>query len=114
MKVIVIVASLVAFFVMGFIVSFRGLDLRKRSSWLIGAFSFLCGFAMGILLSGNRIEGLKVGTAFAFLILVGGATMRWHNQRYGGKARILFSRYEKEESPSVFVKLVMKLLEKYR
>ena len=87
MKTIVIALSLITFFVLGFVASFKGLNLRRLSSWLYGAISFLCGLAMGFSLSGNLIESLKVGALFAFLIVVGGATMRWHKQRYEGMPR---------------------------
>ena len=85
MKTVVIAGSLVAYFVIGYIASFQGLDLRKRSSWLYGAISFLCGLALIIALDGNLIDGLKAGVIFAFLTLAGGATMRRHKQRYSGK-----------------------------
>lgn len=85
MKTFVITVSLVAYLVLGVVASLHGLDLRKRSSWLYGAISFLGGLAGGFALSGSLIEGLKAGFVFAFLILFTGVTMRWHKQRYEGK-----------------------------
>ncbi len=114
MKTVVIAVSLVGFFVIGVVASFQGLDLRKRSSWLYGAISFLCGLALGFVLSGNLIESLKGGAIFAFMTLVGGATMRWHKQRYEGKARSLLLQYGQGDHPSLFAKLVKKLLDKYK
>lgn len=114
MKTVVIAVSLVTLFVIEYI-AFQGLDLRKRSSWLYGAFGFLCGLALGFLLSGNLIEGLKGGALFAFLILSGGATMRRHKQRYNeDKARSLLLQYGQKDPPSLFTKLVKKLLGRYK
>ena len=115
MKTVVIVVSLVASFVMQSVAFFQGLDLRKRSSWLYGAFSFLCGLALIIALNGNLIDGLKGGALFAFLILFGGATMRRHKQKYNEDyARSLLLQYGQKDPPSLFTKLVRKLLGKYK
>jgi hypothetical protein len=114
MEVVVITISLLAFFAIGFVASFQGLDLRKWSSWVYGGIGFLCGLATGFLLSGNLLEGLKAGAAFAALILVGGATMRWHKQRYGSMARSLLTRYGRSDRQSLFAKLVIRLLNKHK
>jgi len=45
MKTVVIAVSLGAYLVLAVVASFHGLDLRKRSSWLYGAISFLGGLA---------------------------------------------------------------------
>jgi len=111
METIVVAASLVAFSIIGFIASFQGLDLRKWSSWLYGALAFVFGFAMGSAIS-NGIEGLKTGFLFAFLTLFTGATMRWHKQRFQGRARSLVLRYDKAGESSLLAKLVRKLLGK--
>lgn len=114
MKIFVIVVSLVVLLAMGYVASFKGLDLRKASSWLYGAISFLCGLAGGFSLTGSLIESIKVGAIFAFLTLFTGATMRRHNQRYRGVASSLILKYGKEDDPSLFAKLVRKLLGKYK
>jgi len=95
-------------------VSFRGLDLRKPTSWSYGGLGFLFGFAIGLLLSGNLIEGLKGGVLFGFSIVFAGATMRWHKQRYGGAASSLLLQYGRPDDPSFFAKLVRKVLGKYK
>ena len=114
MKTVAIAVSLLVFFVIGYIASFQGLDLRRRSSWLYGAISFLCGFTGVLLLSGNLIEGLKGGAIFAFLTLFGGATMLRHKQKYQGMARSLLLQYGNDDHPSLFGRLVKKLLGKYK
>ncbi len=113
MKTVVIVVGLVIFLVIDYI-AMQGLDLRKWKNWLYGLGGFLCGLMMGLSLTANLAESLKVGAIFAFLILVGGATMRWHKQRYEGMAKSLFLQYGKEDDPSLFAKLVRRLLGKYQ
>ena len=113
MKTIVIVVSLVALVTMGYVASFKGLDLRRRSSWLYGVISFVCGLVLIMGLNGNLIDGLKAGGIFALVTLISGATMRWHKQRYNDdKARSLLLQYGKGES--LFAKLVRILLGKYK
>ena len=90
-----------------------GLDLRKWSSWLYGVFGLLCGLLIGLLID-NVIGGLKLGVLFAFGIMYGGAAMRWHKQRYEGNARSMLLKYGKDDDPSLFSKLVKKLLDKYK
>ncbi len=114
MKTAVIVVSLVVLLAIVLIASFNGLDLRKRSSWLLGVISFLGGVALIIGLNGNLIDGLTAGGIFAFMTLLGGATMRWHKQRYEGMAKSLFSQYGRQDDPSFFAKLVRSLLRKYK
>lgn len=115
MKTVVIVASLVALLAMGYVASFRGLDLRRRSSWVYGLISFLCGIALIIGLNGNLIDGLKAGAIFAFVTLFTGATMRRHKQKYDqDTARSLLLKYGKEDDSSLFAKLVRILLGKYK
>jgi hypothetical protein len=114
MKTVVIVSSLVPLFVIFFVVSFRGLDLRRWSSWLYGAISFFCGVAVGLSLDANLVESIKAGGLLALMTLLGGATMRWHKLRYDGLAQTLFLQYGKEDDPSLFAKLVRMLLGKYQ
>src|SRR5689334_6941006 len=115
MKTVGIVVSLIVFFLVGCIVSFQGLDLRKRSSWFFGAISFLCGLALGLSLGANLFEGFKGGALFAVLTLLGGAAMRRHKKIYNeDMARSLLLKYGKEDDPSLFSKLVRKLLDRYQ
>ena len=115
MKTVVIVVSLIVLLAMVYVASYKGLDLKRRSSWLYGVISFLCGFALIMGLNGNLIDGLTAGAIFAFLTLFIGATMRWHKQRYNeDKARSLLLQYGKEDDPSLFAKLIRKLLGKYK
>jgi hypothetical protein len=114
MKTVVIVVSLVALLTIGYIASFRGLDLRRSSSWLYGVICFLCGITLIMGLKGNLIDGLMVGAIFAFVTLFTGATMRWHKLRYKGRAKSLLLQYGKEDDPSLFAKLVRRLLGKYK
>jgi len=114
-KTIGVAVSLIVFFLIGSIASFQGLDLRKPSSWLYGAISFLCGLALGLSLSANLIESLKGGTLFAVLTLTAGAAMLRHKQKYNvDTARSLLLKYGKEDDPSLFAKLVRALLGKYK
>lgn len=115
MKTVGIAISLIVFFVIGCIASFQGFDLRKRSSWIYGAISFLCGIALGLSLSANLIESLKGGALFAVLTLAGGAAMRRHKQKYNeDMARSLLLKYGKEDDSSLFAKLIRRLLSKYK
>ena len=114
MKIVVIAVSLAAFIWIAFVVSFQGLDLRKRSSWLYVAFGFFCGLALIIAINGNLIEGLKIGSIFAFIILFTGVTMRGESQKSKRMARSLARKYGKEDPPSLFAKLVKKLFDKYK
>lgn len=114
MKTVVIIVSLAVFFLAGSIASWKGLDLRRGSSWLYGVISFLCGLAGGFSLTGSLIVGLETGVIFAFLTLLSGATRRRHKQRYEGMARSLLLKYGKENDPSLFAKLVRRLLGRYK
>ena len=114
MNTFVMALSLAGFLLVVTVASVKGLDLRKGSSWLYGAISFLCGFAGGLSLSVNLVESLKAGALFAFLTLFTGATMRRHKQRYEGMAGPLLLKYGKEDDPSLFAKLVRRLLRKYK
>ena len=114
MKTIVIGFSLVVLLAIGYLASLKGLNLRKKSSWLYGVLSFLCGFALIMGLSGDPVDGLTAGGIFAFVTLVTGSTMRWHKQRYEGKAKSLLLEYGKEDDTSFFAKLVRRLLGRHK
>jgi hypothetical protein len=116
MQTIVIVISFIVFIWVLFVVSFQGLDLRKQSDWLYGVVGFFCGLALGIAISGKVIESLSIGAIFAFMILFIGVTMRRNNQKYGHwtATKSLVRKYEKEDNPSLFAKLVKKLFDRFK
>jgi|SRR5688572_18382301 len=114
MNTFVMALSLAGFILVVTVASVKGLDLRKGSSWLYGAISFLCGFAGGLSLNTNLVVSLQTGAIFAFLTLFGGAAMRRHKQRYEGMGGPLLLKYGKEDDPSLFAKLVRRLLGKYK
>ena len=115
MQIVVIAISSVALFWALSIASFQGLDLKKRSSWLYVAVGFLCGIALSTDISNNLIESLIAGVMVALIVLFTGVTMRWHKQKYGGAAaKSLVRKYGKEDDPSMFAKLVRKILGKYK
>jgi len=114
MKTVGVAIGLAIFFVIAFIASFKGFDLKRPSSWLYGAICFLSGFLIAFSSTNNPIEGLKLGCIFAFVMLIGGAAMRRHKQKYSSMAGPLLSRYGKEDDLSLFAKLVRRFLGKYK
>ena len=115
MKTVVIAIGLLTALVTVTSACIKGLDLRRWSSWVYGVISFLSGLVLGISLSGNLIESLKMGGIFASMTLLGGVTMRRHRRRYNEDyARSLLLKYGKEDDPSLFAKLVRILLGKYK
>lgn len=114
MQTAVVVISLVLSFLAIWVASRKGLDLRRASSWLYGAISFLGGLALGFSLTSNLGVSLETGAIIAFLTLFTGVTLLRHNQRYRGMANSLLLRYGKEEDPSLFAILIRKLLGKYK
>jgi len=77
----IIMANFMVFLLVSGIGVFVGLDLKKWSSWLYGAYGFLSGFLMGQQ-AADAGQGIILGALFAFAVLFGGATTRWHRQRY--------------------------------
>jgi hypothetical protein len=114
MKTLVMAIGILTFLVTETVASFTGLDLRIWSSWLYGVASFLAGFLLGITLTNDLIESLKVGALLAFLTLISGVAMRRHKRRYEGMAVALLQKYGKVEDTSSFAKLVRRLLSKYK
>ncbi len=89
----VIVANAILFAIIGSIWVGMGIDLKKRSSWLLGIYAFISGFLVGFVRSDgaggykiitNLTASLQVGVIFAFVFIVGGATNRW-NRRWAEK-----------------------------
>ena len=75
----IVFGNLFVFLVICGIVLFRGLDLKKRSSWWYGLYAFISGFMIGFLRSDdnggyhvvtNLTASFQAGAAF-LLILVG-------------------------------------------
>jgi hypothetical protein len=77
----VAVVNLVIFLVVCGAVVFSGLDLRKWTSWLLGAYGFLSGFLVGLLVA-HMEQPVILGALFALAVLFGGGTTRWHRLRY--------------------------------
>ena len=86
-----IFGNLFVFLIVSAIATFRGLELRKRSSWLYGLYGFLSGFLIGFLrsdgagglqLDTNLTLSLQGGALFAFMVMYSGAMTRWHRQRF--------------------------------
>ena len=58
-----------------------GLDLKKWTSWLLGIYAFVSFFLVGLVGTGNINEAIKAGALVSFLLMFGGAVMRWNRQR---------------------------------
>ena len=114
MKTVLIVVSLAVLLAVLNVASLKGLDLKRRSSWLYGVIGFLSGVVLIMGLDGNLIDGLIAGVICAFLTLLGGATTRRHKQEFEGKFRSLVIEHGKDDDPSLLAKLVKKLFGKYK
>ena len=88
----IITGNSVLFAIVCFIATFKGLDLKERSSWLCGLYGFLSGFLLGFLgredTTTNLLVGIQVGIVFAGIVLIGGATTR-RNRRLGERYEAL-------------------------
>jgi hypothetical protein len=114
MKTVLIVVSLAVLLAVLNVATLKGLDLKRRSSWLYGVISFLSGVGVVIGINGNLIEGLIAGVIFAFMTLFSGASTHRHKQEFEGKFRSLVIEYGKDDDPSLLAKLVRKLFGKYK
>jgi len=114
MTTIVIVIGIALFIWIGFVVTYQGLNLRKLSNWFYGVISFACGLLIGLVISNNLIESLKVGIIFAFLTLFTGVTMRQNKQKTEDMFKSLWIEYGNEKNVSFFAQIVRKLLGKYK
>jgi hypothetical protein len=83
----IILANFFVFIIVSSIATFKGLDLKKRSSWVYGLYGFISGFLIGFLRADdsggyhfvtNLTASFQAGLIFAFVVLFGGATNRWH------------------------------------
>jgi len=79
---VVILVNFIIFALIGSIVVFNGLDLKKWSSWLLGVYGFFSGFLGGFLRSDvEKLMCIKLGALFAFSVMFGGGITHWHKQR---------------------------------
>ena len=87
----IIFANFLVFIIISFIGAFKGLDLKKWSSWLYALYGFLSGFLLGFLrqddngdlkLLLNLTGSLELGSIFAFAVMYAGVMNRWHRQRF--------------------------------
>lgn len=76
----IVVAIFILYLLVCGIGIFVGLDLKRWTSWLLGLFGFLSGFVIGLAIA-DLYSGLLGGALFAFIVMFGGATTRWHKQR---------------------------------
>jgi hypothetical protein len=90
----IILVNFFAFLIVSSIGILKGLDLKKRSSWLYGLYGFVTGFLIGFLesdgagnlrLATNWVLSLQGGALLAFIPMYGGAMTRWHRQRFSGQ-----------------------------
>ena len=77
----IVVAVLVLYIVISAIGIVIGIDLKKWSSWSFVIYGFLSGFLVGCLLVDLK-SGLLGGLLFAFIVLYGGAMVRWQRERF--------------------------------
>ena len=76
-----IIIILAVFIIVGGIGIFRGLDIKKWSSWMFGLYGFLSGILIGIIIN-NISGGLKLGVLFAFGVMFGGAMTYWQRKMF--------------------------------
>jgi hypothetical protein len=87
----IITVNLFVFVIVAGIGMFKGLDLKKWSSWLFALYGFVTAFLCGFLrqddngslkLLVNWTGSLQLGALFAFAVMYAGAMNRWHRQRF--------------------------------
>ena len=88
---IIIIINIFLFVIVSGIGTFKGLDLKKWSSWLYGLYGLISGFLVGFVQEGdngslklaiNLTGSLQLGALFAFAVMYVGAMNRWHRQRF--------------------------------
>ena len=81
----VIVVNAVLFVIIGSIWVGVGVDLKKRSSWMLGLYAFISGFLVGLVRNDgagghvvvmNLTTSLQGGLIFTLVYMVGGAVTR--------------------------------------
>jgi len=60
---------------------YKGLDLRKGSSWLYGLFAILIGLLLGFLRDDIN-SGFKIGIFIGLTVIFSGAVVRWQKQLF--------------------------------
>jgi hypothetical protein len=73
--------NIIIFLLISAIPFFRGLDLKKWTSWIFGLYGYVTGFFAGLNWS-NLKGAVLLGFVFAFIVLYGGATTHWHRQNF--------------------------------
>jgi hypothetical protein len=66
----IVIGNLIVFLVTCGVVTYKGLDLKKRSSWWYGLYAFISGFMTGIVRS-DANGGYLVGTNLTQAFLAG-------------------------------------------
>jgi hypothetical protein len=106
----IILINFFIFLIVGSIGIFKGLDLKKWKSWLIGIYGFVSGFLI-ILLRGDKTDitvGFQIGAIFAFTSIFAGACTYYQRrffksekfQRMINKSSSLLSRGDKTQDIS--------------
>ncbi len=80
MRTILLINSIV-FIIIGSMIIYIGVDLKKRTSWLWGAYGLISGFLVGLLWA-DLVQAILIGIIFTFVIMYGGAITHWHRQRF--------------------------------
>ena len=107
MKAIAIISS-VLYVLIIFLASSQSLDLRKKSGWLYGIVSFLCGFVLVYGLNGKVIDAVLVGFGFAFFVFFNAMNERRHRREYERDTKSLKKEYG--ESKTFFGRLAKRIL----
>jgi hypothetical protein len=98
--------------------TFRGLDLKRWTSWLYGLYGFLSGFFLGLFREDTNgglkfvvdiIGSFQMGAIFAFLIMSTGAVTRWQRQYYGKKAESWLSRHGQEKHFTLLARMMRRI-----
>lgn len=90
---------------------FLGLDLKKWRSWLLG----LCGLITGFLVSWvwTDVQNAFIfGLLVAFLVLYGGATIRWQRRTSEQDVYIWLSRSETDKKFPFLARIVRWFMKK--
>lgn len=106
-------------------VTWNGLDLREKSSWLYGLISGICGLIAGLAIVfylGNvntrdlLAVSLGVSFLFTFSTMVSGVVMRYHQKNSkvrDNSIKTLYRSLKKKKNKNYFANLAEKLLEKF-
>jgi hypothetical protein len=95
-------------FAMSFIfIAFNGLDLKKWSSWAYALYGFLTGLSM-YFINPSLHGSLQLGLMLAFMVIYGGAMMRWHRQLNKNRIASLLKKFEQADHPPLSVRIIKK------